>query len=78
MATDITITSLPDADKFVAEIRMDGENLATLIEGDSTKVNVEIYTGRNGEPYRVDYHELMLALVTAHQKLVRYYDRRPD
>jgi hypothetical protein len=78
MPLDITITSLPDADKFIAEIRIDGENVATLIEEESTSVDVEIYAGRNGEPYRVDYHELMLGLVTAHQKLVRYYDRRPN
>jgi hypothetical protein len=33
MAMEITITSLPDADKFIAEIQMDGENVAALIEG---------------------------------------------
>lgn len=69
----ISISSHPDRNFLVAEIFIGSEQIAE-INREGKKVEIEIYSRKSGEAWKIDYEDLIDALQEARQKLSKRFD----
>jgi hypothetical protein len=64
----ICISSPPDREKLVAEVFFGDEQWAELNQ-ESGELRLEIYPRQNGQPWSLDFHDVIDALSQARNRL---------
>jgi hypothetical protein len=67
-AIRIEVSSPPDRDFVVANVMVGAHEFAEVNQ-ESESLQIEVYPRRDGEPWRLDYSELVLALKLVKERL---------